>query len=223
MPLLPCAIVEPDNGKADATVILLHGLGADGHDFVPIVPELKLPKHTPVRFVFPHAPIIPITINSGMSIPAWYDILTSKGAQRTLNHSQLKESANAVCDLIIHEQSKGIHSKRIIIAGFSQGGAVAYEAALSFNEPLAGLMALSTYFPSSTTLIPSSVNASLPIHLFHGSQDSVVPEVMGRDAMATLRALGYKADYKSYSMRHELHPQEIKDISIWIQKVLRKD
>ena len=223
MPRLPCETVEPLNGKADATVILLHGLGANGHDFVPIVPELKLPDHIRIRFVFPHAPIIPMTINSGMSIPSWYDILTSNGAQRTLNHTQLKASADAICELIIHEQSKGINSQRILIAGFSQGGAVAYEAALSFVEPLAGLMALSTYFPSNKTLIPSSANAALPIHLFHGSQDTVVPEMMARDAKAALETLNYEVSYKSYPVGHEVHPQEIEDISKWIQKVLKKD
>ena len=221
MSLLPCEIVETKATNIDACVIWLHGLGASGHDFVPVVPELHLPDTMGVRFVFPHAPAIPVTINGGMVMPAWYDILTLAGAERQLDTVQLMASVDAVAALIADQREQGIASERIVLAGFSQGGAVAYQLALSYSEPLAGLMTMSTYFPTSDTLVPSTANAALPIHVFHGNRDPVVPESMGLDSVAALKALGYAPDYKSYTMEHELCLEQILDISQWLQGVLK--
>jgi len=223
MSLLPCEIVETQTENIDACVIWLHGLGASGHDFVPVVPALQLPKSMAVRFIFPHAPAIAVTINGGMVMPAWYDILTMDGAERQLDTAQLMASVDAVAALIADQREQGIASERIVLAGFSQGGAVAYQLALSYPEPLAGLMTMSTYFPTSKTLVPSSANAALPIHVFHGSRDPMVPENMGLDAVVALKALGYAPEYKSYVMAHELCVAQIQDISQWLQGVLSTD
>ena len=220
MSLLPCEIVETQANNIDACVIWLHGLGASGHDFVPVVPELHLPDTMAVRFIFPHAPAIPVTINGGMVMPAWYDILTLAGAERRLDTALLMASVEAVAALIADQRKQGIASERIVLAGFSQGGAVAYQLALSYPEALAGLMTMSTYFPTSDTLVPNSANAALPIHIFHGSRDPMVPESMGLDALAALKALGHEPEYKSYAMEHELCLPQIEDISQWLQRVL---
>src|SRR5690606_35514367 len=147
--LLPCETVEPANGKsADAAVIWLHGLGASGHDFLPLLPELGLSEDLAIRFVFPHAPSIPVTINGGYVMPAWYDI-TSLGEERHFNAHQLLASAAAVHQLIDREMARGIASERILLAGFSQGGAVNFQAGLTYDKPLGGMLALSTYFPTA--------------------------------------------------------------------------
>lgn len=220
MSLLPCEIVETQTENIDACVIWLHGLGASGHDFVPVVPALQLPASMAVRFVFPHAPAIAVTINGGMVMPAWYDILTMAGAKRQLDTAQFMGSVDAVAALIADQREQGIASERIVLAGFSQGGAVAYQLALTYAEPLAGLMTMSTYFPTSESLVPSSANAALPIHVFHGSRDPMVPESMGLDSVAALKTLGYTPEYKSYAMEHELCLAQIQDISQWLQRVL---
>lgn len=220
MSLLSCEIVETQTENIDACVIWLHGLGASGHDFVPVVPALQLPASMAVRFVFPHAPAIAVTINGGMVMPAWYDILTMAGAKRQLDTAQFMGSVDAVAALIADQREQGIASERIVLAGFSQGGAVAYQLALTYAEPLAGLMTMSTYFPTSESLVPSSANAALPIHVFHGSRDPMVPESMGLDSVAALKKLGYTPEYKSYAMEHELCLEQIQDISQWLQRVL---
>lgn len=212
---LPCEIVETSD-TIDASVIWLHGLGASGHDFVPIIPELKLPSQLGIRFLFPHAPSIPITINGGMVMPAWYDIL-AMDMEREIDAGQIMASAQAVIDLVEREITRGIKPDRIVLAGFSQGGAVVYQAALSYKQPLAGLMALSTYFATHKTLIATAANQHIPIHIFHGIHDPIVPEAMAKHALAALEELGHKPDYKTYPMEHEVHPQEISDISEWLQ------
>ncbi|ROR97922.1 phospholipase/carboxylesterase [Sinobacterium caligoides] len=219
MSYLPCEIVDTQP-EPDAAVIWLHGLGANGHDFVPIVPELQLPASMAVRFVFPHAPSIPITINGGMVMPAWYDIL-AMSLEREIDEQQILASSEAVRQLIEREISNGIASQRIVLAGFSQGGAVCYQTALSYDKPLAGLMTLSTYFATAKTIVPSAANRQLPIHIFHGSQDPMVPEAMGKHARAALEQLGYQPEYQTYPMEHAVHPREIADISAWLQRVLR--
>jgi phospholipase/carboxylesterase len=223
MNLLPCEIVETKATDIDACVIWLHGLGANGHDFVPVVPELHLPDTMRVLFVFPHAPAIPVTINGGMVMPAWYDILAMAGAERQLDTAQLMASVDAIAALIANQREQGIASERIVLAGFSQGGAVAYQLALSYPEPLAGLMAMSTYFPTSETLVASAANATLPIHVFHGSRDSMVPESMGLDSVAALKKRDFAPKYKNYEMGHELCLEQIQDISRWLQGVLSVD
>ena len=218
MPSIPCVELEPDQ-NANATVIWLHGLGANGHDFEPIVPELQFPKEMAVRFIFPHAPSIPVTINGGMVMPAWYDIL-SMDIDRKIDHQQIQASASAIKALIDREIERGIDSWRIVLAGFSQGGAVAYEAALSYAKPLAGLMALSTYFATGETVQIASENQHLPIEIFHGTQDPVVPEILGQQAMRELTKKGFTPGYHTYPMQHAVCPEQISDISRWLQKIL---
>lgn len=215
---LPCIEVNPSN-EADSAVIWLHGLGADGRDFEPIVPELKLPESLSTRFVFPNAPSIPVTINNGLVMPAWYDI-TDMTIDREIDTGQLQASAKAVATLIDREIDRGLAADRIIIAGFSQGGAVGYEVALTYPESLGGLMAMSTYFATHGTIALHPANANLPIHIFHGTADPVVPEGLGQKAFELLLAKGYRPDYKTYPMEHSVCPQQIDDISSWMQKIL---
>ena len=205
-----------------ATVIWLHGLGADGHDFEPIVPELHLPDELGVRFIFPHAPQIPVTINGGYVMPAWYDIL-EMSIDRKVDAPQLRASADAVDAFIERELERGIDSRRIIVAGFSQGGAVAYECALRHAQPLGGLLALSTYFATRESIQHSRENAKTPIFIGHGIYDPVVPEALGRQAAQALEGLGYPVEYKTYSMEHSVHPAEIQDISRWLQVRLKAE
>lgn len=217
---LPCITLEPKN-TADACVIWLHGLGADGHDFEAIVPELHLPEDLSIRFVFPNAPKIPVSINGGMVMPAWYDIL-GMGNIRDINKAQLLDSAIAVQDLIDREIEKGIASSRIILAGFSQGGAVNYQAALTYPQPLAGLLALSTYFPTDEGLVPHAANKAINIKIYHGSMDPVVNISLAEKAIEDLSSLGYQSDYKTYAMEHSVCPEEVADIATWFQDVLSK-
>ncbi len=232
MSYLPCIEVESgvrpgamgasdiaDTAVADAAVIWLHGLGASGHDFEPIVPELHLPATMSVRFIFPHAPTIPVTINGGMRMPAWYDILTLD-IEREIDQQQFMASVDAVTALIEREISRGVSSERIILAGFSQGGAIAYHAALCYDKPLAGLMTMSTYFATHRTIAPHPANKNIPIHIFHGMYDPMVPEAMGKHALAALEKMGYAPDYQTYPIEHEVCRQQIDDISIWIQQRL---
>ena len=184
---LPCVEIEPA-APASAAVIWLHGLGADGHDFEPIVPHLGLPATLGVRFVFPHAPAIPVTINGGYVMPAWYDIL-EMNLERRVDSSQLRASAAAIDRLIARERARGVPAGRIVVAGFSQGGAVAYEVALRHPEALGGLLALSSYFATADSIVLSAANRALPILICHGSADSVVPEALGRASGQRLRDL----------------------------------
>lgn len=222
--LLPCIEIElhcSAKQPASASVIWLHGLGADGHDFAPIVPELKLPAELAVRFVFPHAPQIPVTINGGFVMPAWYDIL-EMNIDRKIDETQILESAQKITDLIDREIELGVASERIVLAGFSQGGAVAYQAALTYPKPLAGVLAMSTYFATSATIKQHDANSTLPIQIQHGSQDGVVPEALGERALGSLVKMGYSPTYKSYAMEHQVCFEQIKDISSWLQSLLNR-
>ncbi|MQX53194.1 alpha/beta hydrolase [Alcanivorax sediminis] len=216
MALLDCIEIEPKQ-TAVASVIWLHGLGASGHDFEPVVPELQLPADLPVRFVFPHAPNIPVTVNGGMVMPAWYDIL-AMDIDRKVDESGVLASADAVDALIERELARGIPSSRIIIAGFSQGGAVAYQCALRHPKPLAGLLTLSTYMAMPVS--PSNANAQLPVMVCHGSRDPVVPEQLGQRAVASLKAMGLNPEYRSYPMEHMVCLEQIRDIGEWIRERL---
>lgn len=218
MSYLPCIEIEPQT-PATASVIWLHGLGASGNDFAPIVPELHLPESLAVRFIFPHAPSIPVTINGGMVMPAWYDIL-SMDIDRKIDHTQILQSAEAIKALIEREIERGVDSNNIVVAGFSQGGAVAYQTALSFHKPLAGLMTMSTYFATHETLIPSEANKALEIFISHGTQDPVVPELLGQQAVELLRSKGYEPLYATYPMQHEVCLPQIQDIARWLQERL---
>ncbi|MFC1234977.1 alpha/beta hydrolase [Vibrio sp. F74] len=210
--------VEP-NTKATASVIWLHGLGADGHDFEPIVAELNLPKNLAIRFVFPHSPSIPVTINGGMIMPAWYDIL-DMSIERKVDLQQLDISASAVQALIDREVERGIDASRIIIAGFSQGGAVAYQATLTYSQPLAGLLVMSTYFATKDTIQIHDSNKKISINIMHGSLDPVVSPVLGEQALKALVNIGFEPRYKQYVMQHNVCAEQISDISDWLQERL---
>lgn len=213
-------LLSPRGCEATASVIWLHGLGADGNDFAGIVPELRLPSTLPVRFVFPHAPSIPVTINNGYVMPAWYDIL-EMDVHRRVDEAQLLRSAAAVHALIEREVERGVDSSRIVLAGFSQGGAVILHAALTCRLPLAGAMSLSSYFPTADTLTQDPANAELPVLICHGTHDPVVHESLGRRADEALRALGHPTLYHHYRMEHSVCLEEIRDISAWLQMILR--
>ena len=220
MALLPA--VEIETGDApDCCVIWLHGLGADGNDFAPIVPELGLSGDPGVRFVFPHAPRIPVTINGRMVMPAWYDILDME-IDRRADIDGLMASARAIALFVDRELDRGIPSSRIILAGFSQGGAVAYQAALSCKVRLGGLLAMSSYFATSAEIELEPANRELPIEIMHGLYDPVVPERLGREALNILEQRGYRANYRSYPMEHNVCLEQIQDIGDWLRSVLKK-
>ena len=215
---LDCITLEP-NKTAKATVIWLHGLGADGNDFVPIVPHLNLPDDLAVRFIFPNAPSLAVTINNGYVMPAWYDIL-AMDIERKVDETQLKISAQAIQKIIQQEIDKGIASDQIILAGFSQGGAVCYEAALSFHQPLAGVLALSTYFATFNSINWHESNQHTNIQIMHGAMDAVVPEALGIKAYEQLKTRAYPCSYQAYPMDHEVCLTQIQDIGRWIQSRL---
>ena len=212
-------ITVETNPPVTATVIWLHGLGASGDDFKPIIPDLCLPKTLGIRFIFPHAPMIPVTVNGGYVMPAWYDILDMK-IERKFDSDQLLASARFVHTLMDKEIAAGIDSRRILLAGFSQGGAVGYQAALSYAQPIGGLIAMSTYFATSDSIEVHKANRALPIKIFHGTSDTVVSESLGRSAVDRLSALGFSPDYQTYPMAHTVCAEEVQATSSWIQSVL---
>ncbi len=218
---LNCVIVEhnPSNKSIDKSVIWLHGLGASGHDFEPVVPELGLDPQLAVRFVFPHAPRIPVTVNGGMVMPAWYDIL-EMSLDRKVDVVQIEKSAAAIRDLIQREIERGVNPENIVIAGFSQGGAVAYQTALTYPQRLAGLLTLSTYLAVEDTSNYTAINKDLPIKIDHGTQDPVVPVVLGQRANETLTNQGYQVEFNTYPMAHQVCLPQIKAIGQWLNKVL---
>ena len=208
--------IELETGaKPEAAVIWLHGLGADGHDFEPIVPELGLER--PVRFVFPHAPIRPVTINQGMRMRAWYDILQLGGGPE--DEAGLRASQKLTEELI---RSQGLPASRIVLAGFSQGGAIALLTALRYSERLAGVMALSTYLPLAPKLAAerSKANSDVPIFMAHGSYDDLIPMGRAQASRDALNALGYPVEWHDYPMPHSVCAPEIADISAFLSRVL---
>ena len=221
MDLLPAVELQsPPGVDVNAAIVWLHGLGADGNDFAPVVPQLALPESFGIRFVFPHAPSIPVSINNGYVMPAWYDI-KQLDIDRHVDIEQLLLSAQWIHDLIGREIERGIASERIIVAGFSQGGAVAFEAALTYPGPLAGIMALSTYFATAGSIQINPIHNTIPIMICHGTMDQVVPESLGLKSLATLQNLGFVPEYNSYPMEHAVCPQEIADIGTWISRILK--
>ncbi|WP_163559672.1 alpha/beta fold hydrolase [Halomonas sp. NO4] len=215
-------IIEPQGGKpADACVFILHGLGADGSDFEPLVPALALPRDASVRFILPHAPRLPVTVNGGMVMPAWYDI-HEMNLDRRVDEPQLRDSAARIQALVREQMSHGIDSRRIILAGFSQGGAVAYEAALTFDAPLGGLLALSTYFATADSIRLAEANRELPVEVHHGTFDPVVPEALGKAGFERVKALGHPVTYRTYPMAHAICPQQVADIGAWLSERLAR-
>lgn len=219
--LLPCVELEPRR-KADSAVIWLHGLGADGHDFVPVVPELRLPASLAVRFVFPHAPSIPVTLNFGMVMPAWYD-LGGPDLRRTKHDEPgIRKSVARVEALVARERSRGVPADRIVLAGFSQGGAIAIQTALRHAERLAGLVALSTYLLLEEKLADerADANRDLPILQCHGTLDPMVPEERGRACRDKLSSLGYAVSWHAWPMQHQVCAEEIDVIGAFLRERL---
>ncbi|MFT6429283.1 MAG: phospholipase/carboxylesterase [Halopseudomonas sp.] len=210
-------VIDPTS-QADACIIWLHGLGADRFDFVPVVDALDLPTSHGLRFIFPQAPTRPVTINGGMPMPSWYDIIGMAPA-RAISHEQLQESADMVRALVDEQVSQGIKVERIVLAGFSQGGAVVLHSALQSGLPLAGVMALSTYGPTVEDLLVET-GEKLDMFFAHGSQDAMVPHSMGRLAHDLVVQAGHRAQWHEYAMGHEVCPQEIVDINSWLRKRL---
>jgi phospholipase/carboxylesterase len=218
----PLPSVEVTTGDpVQASVIWLHGLGADGHDFEPIVPLLRLDSAPGVRFVFPHAPSRPVTINAGMVMPAWYDIRVL-ALRRDVDAKGVAESSSAIESLLERERERGVPSERIVLAGFSQGGALALHVALRHASRLAGVVALSCYLVLEETLASecSAVNAGLPIFQGHGTDDPMVPLQAGEQARDTLLEAGYPVDWRTYPMGHQVLPQEIADVGQAIRRML---
>jgi phospholipase/carboxylesterase len=219
-PLLDFVDVMPES-EHKATVIWLHGLGDSGNGFAPIVPELKLPKDAGIRFIFPHAPVQPITINNGMPMRAWYDIRSLSIEQRADVEGVMASAAN-VQRLLDKEIDNGIDPSRILLAGFSQGGVIAYHLGLRYEKTLAGILTLSTYMSQTDKLVDegSNANKKTPLLVCHGQYDEVVQPALGRMAFDALINAGYDATWKDYPMQHNVCAQEITDISHWIQQRL---
>ena len=218
--LLPCVEIE-FAPQPTAAVIWLHGLGADGHDFASLVPELDLSGCPPIRFVFPHAPSMPVTVNGGYVMPAWYDILGPNLISQQ-DAAGIQSSERAIVALIAHEVARGIPAEHIVLAGFSQGCAMALHTGLRLPQRLAGIMALSGYLPLADRLAAERhpANAQTPIFMAHGTQDPVVVIARGEASRDALAALGQPVAWHSYPMPHSLHPQEIADISAFLAQVL---
>jgi phospholipase/carboxylesterase len=204
-----------------ASVIWLHGLGADGYDFDPIVPALRLAGGPEIRYVFPHAPIRPVTINGGVEMRAWYDIIAIQRGARE-DEAGIRESGEAIAALIHREAERGIPPHRVVLAGFSQGGAIALHAGLRYPEKLAGIIALSTYLPLRAAAAEfHAANRETPLFMAHGSLDPVVPARLGEDSAHFLEQAGYNVEFNSYVMPHSVCPQEVEDIRRWMGRYLR--
>ena len=223
--------IELETGKnPDASVIWLHGLGADGHDFESIVPELNLPANFKIRFIFPHAPEMAVTVNGGYVMRAWYDIMGrgisfasgTPSQPAGEDESGIRASGKKIFELIENEKKRGIVASRIILAGFSQGGAMTLFSGLRYPQKLAGLMVLSAYLPLSEMLTAemSEANAKTSVFMAHGKQDGVVPFEGARISKEFLLKRGVPVEWHEYGMAHSLHPQEIRDISNWLQKTV---
>ncbi len=222
MELLPCVELAP-SGPQRRSVIWLHGLGADGNDFPPIVPELGLGQELGIRWVFPHAPSIPVTLNGGMRMPAWYDI-QEVDLRRRHDERGVRHSARQIEALIARERERGVPSERITLAGFSQGGAIAAHTALRHAEPLGALVLLSTYLVLGDTLEAEvdAANKALPIFQAHGTLDPMVPFERGEQARDRLRELGYAIEWREYPMAHQVCLEEIQELGQWLGRVLRQ-
>ncbi len=221
MKLLDTIELETDQ-NVEFSVIWLHGLGASGHDFEPIVPELKLPNRPGVRFIFPHAPVRPITINGGASMRGWYDIDSLVFTEREHDDEGIDGSVQHVNELIEHEIGRGIPAHQIILAGFSQGGAIAYNAALASEYQLGGVMALSTYLPMSSERLAmvGEQRKSLPMFIAHGQQDDVINIEYAEQSVEKLKAAGFNPEWVTYPMGHSVNLEEVRAVSNWLRHLL---
>jgi phospholipase/carboxylesterase len=217
--LLPFETVKTAE-KTEYTIIWLHGLGADGNDFVPLVPELRLPESLAIKFIFPHAPVRPITLNNGYEMRAWFDMFSLDRSNNT-DESDLLTTVGWINQFIDKEIENGTPSTKILLAGFSQGGVIAFHAGIRYPKKLAGVMALSTYMPFDENLFKqaSPEQKGLSIFAVHGTNDSVIPVASWQDYVPKLEAQGFDVEAHSYEMEHSLCAEEIRDISSWIQRV----
>ena len=207
-----------------AAVIWMHGLGADGNDFVPIVNELDLSGAPAIRFIFPHAPMMPVTINNGQVMRAWYDVSFGdlEGRTKRADEQGVRHSQAQIGQLIAREVDRKIPSKNIVLAGFSQGGAIALHSGLRYPGKLAGVMALSCYLPCADSFAAeaAAANAKTPLLIAHGTQDPVVPYAMGKNSRDMLLKSGYTVEWREYPMPHSVCVEEIRDIGAWLTRVL---
>ena len=218
----PLEVIEAQTGdQPTAVILILHGLGADGRDFLPVAEQLDLSSIGPVRFLFPSAPSMPVTLNGGYVMPAWYDILGTDLVRRE-DEGGLRQARSAIDGLIANEIARGIAANRIVVAGFSQGCAMALMTGLRFGQRLAGIAALSGYLPLAATTAAerSAANADVPIFMAHGTRDGVVPMARAEASRDALQALGYRVDWHPYPMEHSVCPQEIADLQAWLVRVL---
>ncbi|TAK38628.1 MAG: alpha/beta fold hydrolase [Betaproteobacteria bacterium] len=220
MTAVPESIERETGARPDAAVIWLHGLGADGHDFEPLVPMLGLPARLALRFVFPHAPQRPVTINMGLRMRAWYDVVSLGGGEE--DAAGIRASQGLLEALIAREKTRGIEARRIVLAGFSQGGAIALQTGLRHAERLAGILALSTWLPLAATLEAERhvINRDLPIFMAHGTHDEMIALERAAQSRARLEALGYAPEWHQYPMGHAVCPEEVAAIAAWLAKVL---
>ncbi|MEE9393612.1 MAG: carboxylesterase [Planctomycetota bacterium] len=218
--LLPCAELEPEK-TATAAVIWLHGLGADGNDFLDVVPMLGIPKNIPTRFVFPHAPVRPVTLNMGHEMRAWYDI-EMMDDKRHYRDDDILLSSRQIYALLDREIKRGVASERIVLAGFSQGGAIALHAGLRYQHRLAGLMALSTYMVRDDEIDAEQSDANREVAVFqaHGQYDPMVPFAWGESARDRLISLGHSVEFHAYPMEHQVVPEEITAIGDFLRRQL---
>lgn len=218
-PLPSIELATGDNPTA--SVIWLHGLGADGNDFVPVVDELGLPPQLAVRFIFPHAPMQPVTINSGFIMRAWYDVFNQDMSFRE-DKAGVRRSQQEIEKLITIEKDRGIGASRIVLAGFSQGGVIALQTGLRHSERLAGIMALSSYLPLASTLAAeaSAANRNVPIFMAHGTADPLIPLPLASLSREHLKQQGYQVEWHQYLMPHSVCLEEIQEIGQWLQRVL---
>ncbi len=217
VPLLNAEVVMPA-GEVEYVVLWMHGLGADGNDFKPIIPELKIPESAGVKFIFPHAPIRPVTINNGYEMRAWYDIV-SPNLGKGEGEEDILNSVEQIKQLIKQEQAAGLSLDRLILAGFSQGGVIALHTALRLEQPIAGVIALSTYFPFIEQALSDLNEAHLttPIFAAHGSLDGIVPLTLWEQYTEQLQARGFAVESKKYAMEHSVSLEEIQDLSQWLK------
>jgi phospholipase/carboxylesterase len=217
----PRDAIELETGpQPTASVVWLHGLGADGTDFVPVVDALDLPAR-PIRFVFPHAPMRAVTINQGYVMRAWYDIV-STDLDRRADERGVRESQRLIEGLVERERGRGVAAERIVLAGFSQGGAIALQTGLRHAERLAGIMALSCYVPLAASLEAerSAANRAVPVFMAHGTHDPVIPLRLARESRDLLLSLGYEVAWHEYPMEHSVSPEEVEAIGAWLRRVL---
>lgn len=205
-------VIEPQ-GEVEKAVIWLHGLGADGHDFEGVVPHLGLPPQQGIRFIFPHAPISPVTINGGMQMHSWYDIRTPD-LMNDVDEAGIRASCEQIFELIDHQIKQGISVENIVVAGFSQGGLIALNVALNGQYNLAGVMAMSTYCPMAERF---NQHIDMPILMIHGEHDPVVPFAVGQQSRAALEKSGYQVEWHSYPMEHAVCAEELLQIGKWLQ------